>query len=99
MSLRPGSNITPSYFVAVTLNLIFVLSIRILLFLASFISEFFFVLVNSIALVFLMSKLTAFLALYLITISLTFCRVFTIILIFLAPIIKSRLFMKDRLVT
>ena len=99
LSLRPGSNITPSYLVVLILNLISVPPIRILLLSVNLISEFFLALMNNTASIFLISKLTAFLAPHSITISLTFYRVFIISPTFLAPMMKPRSSTKDRLVT
>ena len=66
-----------------------------LLSLANFISEFFLIIMNSIAFIFSILKLTIFYIFYLITTLLTFYKIF-IISFALPPIINPRLFIKDR---
>ena len=95
LSLNLGSNIMPNYFIVLILNLISLLPILSLLFLVNLISKFFFIIMNSIASVFLISKLTIFRTLYLITILLIFYKTFITSFI-LPPIINPRLLIKNR---
>ena len=81
---------------ALTLNLISFPPILSLLFSAIFINEIFFITVNNTASVFSTLKLIALRIFYLITISLTFCRI-AIISSILFSMINLRLFIKNRL--
>ena len=85
----------PNYLIILILNLIFLPSILSLLSSANFISKFFFIVMNSIAFVFSISKLIIFRTSYSITILLTFYKTF-IILFILLPIINPRSSIKDR---
>ena len=81
---------------ALTLNLISFSPILSLLFSAIFISEFFFTVVNNTVSVFFTSKLIALRIFYLITTSLTSCRI-VIMSFILPPMMNFRSFIKDRL--
>ena len=84
-----------SYLIILILNLISLLPILNLLSLINLINKFFFIIINSIAFVFLISKLTIFRTSYSIIILLIFCRIF--ITSFILPsIMNFRLFIKDR---
>ena len=95
LSLNPESNIIFNYFIILILNLISLLSMLSLLSLTNLINKFFFTIMNSIASVFLISKLTIFRTFYLIIILLTFCRIFITSFI-LPPIINFRLSIKNK---
>ena len=84
-----------SYLIILILNLIFLPPMLSLLSLPNFISKFFFIMVNNIASIFSILKLTVFRMFYLITTLLIFYRI-SIILFTLPPIINPKLFIKDR---
>ena len=85
----------PNYLIILTLNLISLPSMLNLLSIVNFISKFFFIVMNSIASVFLISKLTIFRTSYLRTILLTFYRIFITSFILLS-IINPKLLMKNK---
>ena len=87
----------PSYFITLTLNLIFFLSILSLLFSAIFISKFFLIIINNTVSIFFTSKLTALRISYLIITSLTSYKITTMSSI-LPPIINLKLSIKNRLI-
>ena len=85
----------PSYFIILILNLISLPPMLSLLFLVSFISKFFFTVMNNIVSIFSILKLTVFRMFYLITTLLTFCRI-SIILFTLLSMMNPKLSIKDR---
>ena len=84
-----------NYFIILILNLISLPPILNILFSTNFISKFFLTVVNSIASVFLILKLTIFRTSYSIIILLTFYRIFTILFILL-PIMNLRSSIKNK---
>ena len=95
LSLSLGSSIMFSYLVILILNLISLPPMLSLLSLVSLISEFFFIIVNNIVSVFLMSKLTIFRTSYSIIILLIFYRTFITSFI-LFSMMNPRLSIKNR---
>ena len=85
----------PNYLIILILNLISLSPMLSLLSLANLISKFFFIIVNSIVSVFLISKLIIFRTFYSITILLIFYKIFITSFI-LPPMINLRLSIKDR---
>ena len=84
-----------NYLIILTLNLISLFPILNLLSLANFISKFFLTMINNIASIFSILKLTVFRIPYLIITLLIFYKIFTISFI-LPPIINPRLSIKNR---